>query len=143
MTDIYLIIKALHIIADIAWMAGMLYLPRLFVYHANSMIGSTQSDTFKIMERLLLNAIMFPAAVTSWFTGLFLAWQAGFFQSNWFIAKFIVVILMSTFHFLLAKFSKLFATDTNTHPAIFYRVINEIPTLLMIAIVFLVVVKPF
>ena len=143
MSNIYLIIKSLHIIADIAWMAGMLYLPRLFVYHANSTIGSTQSDTFKIMERRLLNAIMLPAAVTSWLTGLFLALQAGFFQSNWFISKFIVVILMSAIHVLLARFSKLFAEDRNTHPALFYRLINEVPTLLMIAIVFLVVVKPF
>ena len=143
MSNIYLIIKSLHIIADIAWMAGMLYLPRLFVYHASSTIGSTQSDTFKIMERRLLNAIMLPAAVTSWLTGLFLALQAGFFQSNWFISKLIVVILMSAIHVLLARYYKLFAADKNTHPALFYRLINEVPTLLMIAIVFLVVVKPF
>jgi putative membrane protein len=139
----YLWIKSLHVMAIISWMAGMLYLPRLFVYHADAAPGSDTSETFKIMERRLLFAIMTPAMVVAWITGLFLAAAAGFFMSPWFHAKLLFVSLMTVSHFVLAKYRRDFGLDRNAHPSRFYRVINEVPTLLMIFIVILVIVKPF
>jgi protoporphyrinogen IX oxidase len=136
-------IKALHIIAVIAWMAGMLYLPRLFVYHANAPIGSVQSETFKTMERRLLRAIMMPAMIVVWLTGLSLAWRSDFFAAPWLHAKLALVLAMSAFHGYLVGLARKFAADQNTKRARFYRFINEIPTLLMALIVILVVVKPF
>ena len=140
-----LYVKAFHVIAIIAWMAGLLYLPRLFVYHATSKEGSEQSETFKVMERLLLRYITTPAMLASWALGLILAfsgaidWSAG----GWFHAKLVLVLALSAFHGLLAVWTKDFALDRNTRPACFYRLANEIPTLLMIGIVILVVVRPF
>jgi putative membrane protein len=141
-------IKALHIIAVIAWMAGMLYLPRLFVYHCAAETGSVQSETFKVMERRLLRAIVNPAMIATWVFGLWLAWlgpdsRYGWFASGWLWAKIILVLGLSAVHGLLARWRKDFAQDRNRHSQKFYRIINEVPTLLMIVIVLLAVLKPF
>jgi len=143
MTTIYLWLKAVHIIAVIAWMAGMLYLPRLFVYHCTAEKGSVQSETFKIMERRLLRAIVNPAMVATWAFGLTLAWQGHWFASGWLQAKIALVVVLSAIHGFFARCVKAFATDANRHSQRFYRIINEVPTILMIAIVILAVVKPF
>lgn len=139
----YLWIKALHVIAIIAWMAGLLYLPRLFVYHCEAEKGSVQSETFKIMERRLLRAIMNPAMIVAWVAGLFLAWDANLWRDGWFMAKFACVCALSFVHHRLAKDVKLFAADANERPQRYYRILNEVPTLLMIGIVIFVIVKPF
>lgn len=137
-------IKAFHIIAVIAWMAGLLYLPRLFVYHAESAKGSQQSETFKVMERRLLKYITTPAMVVSWALGLYLAFSViDWTDDGWFHLKLVLVFLLSAYHGALAKWTKEFAADRNTHSSRFYRVANEIPTLLMIGIVILAVVRPF
>jgi putative membrane protein len=136
-------IKAFHVIALIAWMAAMLYLPRLFVYHAGLPPGSdVQSATFKVMERRLLKAIMTPAMIATWILGLTLAWMSGYYASPWLQAKFVLVLAMSGMHGFLARAVKDFAADRNTRQPTFYRVVNEVPTLLMIVIVILAVVKP-
>jgi putative membrane protein len=136
-------IKAGHVISLIAWMAGMLYLPRLFVYHASLPPGSeAQSSTFKVMERRLLKAIMNPAMIATWLFGLVLAWMSGFYASGWLQAKFVLVLAMSGIHGWLARMVKDFAADRNTRGHRFYRVLNEVPTLLMIGIVILAIVKP-
>ena len=136
-------IKAFHVIAAIAWMAGMLYLPRLFVYHADAEPGSKQSETFKVMERRLLKAIINPAMIATWALGLWLAWSAGWWASGWLHAKLALVLALSAIHGLFAKWTKDFAADRNRRPAKFYRWINELPTVLMIGIVILAIVKPF
>src|SRR5689334_12742602 len=136
-------IKALHVIAVISWMAGMLYLPRLFVYHCDAEIGSKQSETFKVMERRLLKAIINPAMIATWVLGLYLAWSGGWFTSGWFHAKLLLVLLMSGVHGFLTSRVRDFALDRNTRSEKFYKIINELPTVLMILIVILVVVKPF
>ncbi|MCJ8144427.1 protoporphyrinogen oxidase HemJ [Ancylobacter sp. A5.8] len=136
-------IKALHVIAVISWMAGMLYLPRLMVYHCSAEPGSVQSETFKVMERRLLKAIINPAMVVTWVAGLWMAWEAGWYTAPWFHAKIALVLAMSGFHGALSRWVKDFAADRNIRPARFYRIANEVPTLLMIAIVILVIVKPF
>ncbi|CAN5551078.1 protoporphyrinogen oxidase HemJ [soil metagenome] len=135
--------KALHVIAVIAWMAGMLYLPRLFVYHCEAAIGSVQSETFKVMERRLLKAIINPAMAVTWIVGLYLAWAGGWFTAGWFHAKLLLVILMSAVHGFLTGRVRDFALDRNTRSQKFYRYLNEVPTVLMIGIVILVIVKPF
>jgi putative membrane protein len=139
----YLWIKAFHIIAVISWMAGMLYLPRLFVYHCAAEPGSTQSETFKVMERRLLNFIMTPAMAVTWVLGLILMVQSHAMGAGWFHAKFALVIVMSGVHGRLSHSVKEFARDSNRHTPKFFRIVNEIPTLLMIFIVILAVVKPF
>jgi putative membrane protein len=139
----YNLVKAGHIIAVIAWMAGMLSLPRLFVYHTEAQKGSIQSETFKVMERRLLKAIINPAMGLTWIFGLLLAWSSGFYSQPWFHAKFLLVVILSGVHGWFSKLTKDFANDRNVRPAKFYRMINEIPTILMILIVILVVVKPF
>ncbi len=136
-------IKAIHLIAAIAWMAGMLYLPRLFVYHCEAEPGSAQSETFKIMERRLLRAIINPAMIATWVLGLWLVWSSEAWRAGWFQAKFVLVVILSTAHGLLARWRKDFAADRNRHSAKFFRVVNELPTLLLIGIVILAVVKPF
>jgi putative membrane protein len=136
-------IKALHVIAVISWMAGMLYLPRLFVYHCEAEIGSKQSETFKVMENRLLKVIINPAMIVTWLAGLYLAWAGHWYLSLWFYAKFFLVMLMSGLHGFLSRCVKDFAADRNTLDQKLYRIINEIPTVLMIAIVILVIVKPF
>jgi putative membrane protein len=136
-------IKAIHVIAVISWMAGMLYLPRLFVYHVGAERGSVQSETFKVMERRLLRAIINPAMTVTWAAGLWLAWHGFAFQGGWLHAKIAAVLLLSGVHGYLAGAVRRFAEDRNEKPARHWRIVNEIPTLLMIAIVVLVVVKPF
>jgi putative membrane protein len=136
-------IKAFHVIAVIAWMAGMLYLPRLFVYHCDAEVGSRESETFKMMEHRLLRYIINPAMIATWVLGLGLAWLGGFFTAGWLDAKLVMVLLLSGIHGMLSRWRRDFASDRNRHSQKFYRIINEIPTLLMIGIVILVVVKPF
>jgi protoporphyrinogen IX oxidase len=138
-------IKAFHIIAIIAWMAGLLYLPRLFVYHATTKKGSEQSATFKVMERRLLRYITTPAMVASWALGLMLAFSGAidWSRDGWFHVKLVLVLALSAYHGLLAKWTRDFALDRNTRSARFYRIANEIPTILMIFIVILAVVRPF
>jgi putative membrane protein len=136
-------IKALHVLAVISWMAGLLYLPRLFVYHCAAPVGTGQSETFKIMERRLLKAIMTPAMIVAWLSGLYLAWVAGFWSSPWFLVKFAAVIAMSGAHGFLASCVRLFAADRNTRDHRFYRVVNEVPTALMVLVVIMVIVKPW
>jgi putative membrane protein len=138
-------IKAFHVIAIIAWMAGLLYLPRLFVYHATSKVGSEQSETFKVMERRLLRVITTPAMAASWLFGLILAFSGAidWSRDGWFHLKLILVLALSAYHGLLVVWTKDFAMDRNTRSARFYRIANEIPTVLMILIVILVVVRPF
>jgi len=140
---LYLWIKALHVIAIIAWMAGMLYLPRLFVYHCDTRKGSPQSETFKVMERRLLKAIMNPAMIATWIFGLWLAIEGSWFRSGWLHGKLALVIAMSGVHGFYARWVKDFAADRNVRPARFYRIWNEVPTVLLIGIVILVIVKPF
>jgi protoporphyrinogen IX oxidase len=136
-------LKAAHVIAVISWMAGLLYLPRLFVYHCAEDRGSKQARTFEVMERRLLRAIMNPAMIVVWITGPLLAWQAGMFRDGWLMAKLILVVLLTGYHHVLGRWRKDFAADRNRHDARFYRLMNEVPTLLMVGIVVLVVVKPF
>ncbi|MDP2411673.1 MAG: protoporphyrinogen oxidase HemJ [Pseudolabrys sp.] len=139
----YLTLKALHIIAVISWMAGMLYLPRLFVYHAAAAKGSEQSETFKVMEHRLLRYIMTPAMAVTWVLGLWLVWETGAHAFGWFYAKLALVLGMSAMHGKLAAWTAEFGRDANVRPAKFYRMINEVPTVLMVLIVLLAVIKPF
>ena len=136
-------LKAFHVIAVIAWMAGMLYLPRLFVYHCEAEPGSRQSETFKVMERRLLNAIINPAMAVTWILGLALVWLGGWHKAPWLWGKFLLVILLSALHGQFVRWVKDFAQDRNQRSQKFYRWINEVPTVLMILIVILVIVKPF
>ena len=141
--EAYLWVKALHIIAVIAWMAGMLYLPRLYVYHCEAELGSQQSETFKVMERRLLRAIINPAMIVSWVLGLAMAAHLDAWSEGWFLAKFACAVAMSAYHMVLARWVWVFAEDRNTRSARFYRVANEAPTPFLVAIVILVIVKPF
>jgi protoporphyrinogen IX oxidase len=143
MESLALWIKALHVLAVISWMAGLLYLPRLFVYHAESEPGSKASETFKAMERRLLKGIMNPAMIVTWATGLYIAYALSYFRAPWLHAKLGLVLLLSAFHGYLVGRVRAFAEDRNANSSRFYRVINEAPTVLMIGIVVLVVVKPF
>ncbi len=140
---LYLWLKALHIIAVIAWMAALLYLPRLMVYHCEAEPGSKQSETFKVMERRLLRFIANPAMIASWLFGIALLFEGASYRAGWMQAKFVLVLALSALHGLNAKWTKDFAADRNRRPARFYRIMNEVPTLLMIGIVILVIVKPF
>ena len=140
---LYAWLKAFHLIAAIAWMAGMLYLPRLFVYHCGAEPGSPQSETFKRMERRLLKAIINPAMIATWVLGLWLAWSGGWLMAGWFHAKLVLVVILSGVHGLFARWLKDFAADRNRHTATFYRLVNEVPTVLMIGIVIFAIVKPF
>lgn len=139
----YLWIKALHVIAIISWMAGMLYLPRLFIYHCDAPQGSVQSETFKVMERRLFRFIINPAMVLSWVLGLWLGYVGGHFQSGWFHAKLALALLLSGVHGYFSAAVRRFAEDRNDKPPRFWRIVNEVPTILMIGIVILVIVKPF
>ena len=136
-------LKSLHVIAVIAWFAGLFYLPRLFVYHAGAAPGSELSETLKVMERRLLRLIMNPAMIVVWVTGPWLAWWQGVYTDGWFLAKFALVVLLTGFHHALALWRKAFAGDRNTRSERFYRIANEVPTVLLIGIVILVIVKPF
>ncbi len=143
MSNPYLWLKVLHILAVISWMAGMLYLPRLFVYHVEAPHGSGQAQTFVTMERRLMRAIMLPALLVTWITGLTLAVQAGFLHAGWFHTKFALVIALSALHGYFAKISKDLAEDRNRRGSRFFRIVNEVPAILMAGIVILVVFKPF
>jgi len=136
-------LKAVHVIAVVAWFAGLFYLPRLYVYHAEAQPGSELSATFKVMEVRLLRIIMNPAMIAVWVTGPWLAWWQGAYMDGWLQAKFVLVALLTWYHHLLGRWRKDFAADANRHPARFYRIANEVPTLLLVGIVILVVVKPF
>lgn len=138
-------VKALHVISVIAWMAGLLYLPRLFVYHADAEIGSKQSETFKVMERRLLRAITTPAMIATWVFGLWMVigFQAVSFTEGWVWVKAVLVIALSGYHGLLVRHWRAFAADRNDKPSRYFRMINEVPTLLMIGIVIAVIVRPF
>lgn len=136
-------VKAFHVVFVISWMAGMLYLPRLMVYHCDAPMGSIQSETFKIMERRLLRGIINPAMTLTWILGLFLAWYVYGFKGGWLHAKLLLVFIMSGIHGYLVGRVRAFAEDRNDKPARFYRIINEVPALLMVLIVILVIVKPF
>jgi putative membrane protein len=141
--NLYLWIKALHIIAVISWMAGLFYLPRLFIYHTDAERGSVQSETFKVMERRLLRAIMNPAMMLTWIFGLYLAWSVYDFQGGWLHAKIGLVVVLTGVHMYFSRAVRVFARDENRHTARFWRFLNEAPTVLMILIVILVVVKPY
>ena len=141
----FLWVKALHVISVVAWMAGMLYLPRLFVYHADAEPGSDKSETFKVMERRLLRAIVNPAMIATFAFGIamLLALDPSVWSEGWLWTKLVLVICMAGLHGLYAHWRKVFERDANTRPARFYRLWNEAPTVLLIAIVILVIVKPF
>jgi protoporphyrinogen IX oxidase len=136
-------VKAFHIIAVIAWMAGMLYLPRLFVYHCDARSGSQQSETFKVMEQRLLKLIINPAMLATWALGLWLGSSGGWIAAGWLQAKILLVLLLSGLHGFMMRWVRDFAHDRNRHSSRFYRIINEVPTVLMVATVVLAVVKPF
>jgi putative membrane protein len=140
---LYLSIKALHVLAVMSWMAGLLYLPRLFVYHAGVGPTSEQARLFEVMEFRLHRYIMTPALIVSWITGLYLVISAGFFVAPWLHGKLLLVVAMTGVHGYLGVLRKAFAAGSNQHSGRFYRILNEVPTLLMIGIVVLVVVKPF
>ncbi|WP_119270734.1 protoporphyrinogen oxidase HemJ [Taklimakanibacter deserti] len=140
----YLWLKAFHIIAVTAWMAGLFYLPRLMVYHRRTAVGGESSEIFKVMERRLLKAIMLPAMILSWILGLSLIWVTDAFASLslWLVVKLVAVVAMTAFHFWLAQFVGAFAEDERPRDERFFRIINEIPTVLLIVIVIMAVVKP-
>jgi putative membrane protein len=142
-SNIYPWLKAFHVIAVMAWMAGMLYLPRLFVYHCEAEPGSRQSETFKVMERRLLRAIINPAMIASWVLGLWMVYDGGLISAHWLQSKLLLVVALSGIHGLLARWTGDFAADRNRHTQRFYRIVNEIPAVLMIGIVIMAVIKPF
>ena len=142
-SNLYLWFKAVHVIAVIAWMAGMLYLPRLFVYHWPTEPGSAQSETFKVMEHRLLTIIINPAMVITWGLGLWLAYAGGFIDAGWLHAKFALVVILSALHGFNVRWVRALAADRRPHSQKFFRMINEVPALLLIGIVVLVIVKPF
>lgn len=134
----------MHLLSLIAWMAGLFYLPRLFVYHADAPVGERQSETFKVMERRLMAAIMRPAMYSTWIFGLWLGYEGGWFSgARWLYVKLLAVGGLTVFHYQLDAWRKDFAADGNRHSSTFYRAMNELPTLLLIVIVILVVLKPF
>ena len=141
--NLYLLFKSLHLIATISWMAGLLYLPRIFVYHAEADHDS-QKKVFKIMERKLYNYIMMPAMLLSWLFGILLIHSLGFsiFLELWMKVKIISVIILTYYHFTLGKFLNDFAINSNKRSSKFFRVFNEIPTIILIVVIFVVIFKP-
>ena len=141
--NFYLLYKSLHLISVISWMAGLLYLPRIFVYHSETK-EDTQSETFKIMERKLYNYIMMPAMILSWVFGVLLIHSLGFsiFLELWMQIKTAAILLLTHYHFYLGKYLRMFALNNNNKSSKFFRIINEVPTVLLIVIVFVVVFKP-
>ncbi|MEO0546596.1 MAG: protoporphyrinogen oxidase HemJ [Pseudomonadota bacterium] len=135
-------VKSLHVISVIAWMAGLLYLPRLFIYHTDAEAGSVQSETFKVMERRLMKAIMTPAMIATWVFGLWIATLYEVWNEPWFWVKFICVIVMSGIHMSYAKDLKAFAIDGNSKSQKYFRIMNEVPAVLMVVAVIMVIVKP-
>jgi len=142
--NIYLTLKALHLIAVISWMAGLLYLPRIFVYHVENKNDQNTSDIFKVMEKKLYFYIMMPAMILSWVLGLLLISSIGFDQmaNKWLQIKLILVLILSIYHLFLGTCLKKFSIDKNTYSSKFYRIFNEVPTILLILIVFIVIFKP-
>ena len=142
--NLYLTFKALHLISVVSWMAGLLYLPRIFVYHTENINQKETSEVFKVMERRLFNYIMMPAMILSWIFGILLIGSLGIqvFNELWFVLKGILVLILSHYHFYLGKCVRMFANDQNTKTSKFFRIINEVPTILLIFIVFAVVFKP-
>jgi len=140
----YLLFKALHLIAIISWMAGLLYLPRIFVYHSETLNNEDKNNTFKIMERRLFLYIMNPSMILSWVFGLLLLHSIGLnsLKEFWLITKLILVVSLTFYHFFLFKCLRRFSENNNTHSSRFFRIINEVPTILLIAIIFIVVFKP-
>ena len=136
-------ITAAHVISVIAWMAALLYLPRLFVYHSDAAVGSDMSETMKVMERRLMKAIMTPAMIATWVFGLWAASLLHVWGDTWFLIKFACVLIITGMHMANAKWLRAFANDQNTNSQKFYRIVNEVPAVLMIAIVVMVIVKPF
>ncbi len=136
-------IKVLHILAVISWMAGFLYLPRLFVYHCDAEIGSIQSETFKVMERRLLRGIMNPAMIIAWGAGLYLLIEGGWISEGWMQVKLLSLIFLTILHMVVSKWRKNFEIDANTKSPKFYRIANEVPAVLMVIIVIMVIIKPF
>ena len=134
---------ALHVVAVISWMAGLLYMPRLFIYHCDASPGSEQSETFKVMEQRLLKVIMNPAMMVTWLLGLYLAWDVFRFQGGWLHAKITLVVILTIVHVLFSRAVRTFAEDGPRKSPRYWRMMNELPTVLMIAIVILVIVKPF
>ena len=139
----YLWLKALHVLSIIAWMVGMLYLPRLYVYHVEAGLGTAMAKTFEVMERRLQKAIMLPAMLVAWATGLLLAYEGGWFRWPWLHGKLLLVVILTGIHGYLAAERKRLATGRSTRSTTFFRIVNEIPTVLLIGIVILVIVKPF
>jgi len=145
LSEAYPWIKSLHIVSIVAWMAGLLYLPRLYVYHSMAPVESDRSETFKVMERRLLRGIMTPAMLATWVFGLLLAATPGVvdWRTDWIWIKLALVVGLTVFHIALARWCRKFSVDQNCHSTRFFRLVNELPTLALIAIVILVVVKPF
>lgn len=143
LAEYYLWIKAAHVIAAISWMVGFLYLPRLFVYHAAAIPGSAQAQTFKVMERRLLKQIMTPAMIATWLFGLLMVFSGAVNLEGWFWVKLVLVIALSGFHGACESWRKAFLVDGNTRPQRFYRIVNEVPAVLMVGVVIMVIVKPF
>ena len=143
--NIYLLFKSLHLISVIFWMAGLLYLPRIFVYHSEKKDHQNTSEIFKTMEKKLFNYIMMPAMILTWLFGLLLVSSLGFlvFLEFWMQAKVVFVLLLTFYHFYLGRCVKYFSINQNLNPSKFYRTINEVPTILLILIVFIVIFKPF
>ncbi|WMS44276.1 protoporphyrinogen oxidase HemJ [Acuticoccus sp. MNP-M23] len=139
----YLWIKALHVLAIISWMAALLYLPRLMVYHTKAETGSVQSETFKTMERRLLRGIALPSMVVAWATGLTIATMSGAWSQPWFHLKLAAVIVITAMHMANAAWVRGFRNDANTHSEKFYRIMNEVPAVFMVVVVVAVIVKPF
>jgi protoporphyrinogen IX oxidase len=141
--NFYLLFKSLHLIAVISWMAGLLYLPRIFVYHSESSHDS-QKQVFKTMERRLYNYIMMPAMLLSWLFGILLIYSLGFniFKELWMQIKIVSVLILTHYHFILGRYLQDFATNSNRKSSRFYRIINEVPTIILIVVVFVVVFKP-
>jgi putative membrane protein len=142
---LYLWIKALHVISLIAWMAALFYLPRLYVYHCQVPAGSVESERFKVMERRLLKQIMTPAMIATWVFGILLVLTPGIISwtEGWWYVKLVSVIMLTGFHGAMSKWRKDFLNDRNRRPERFYRIANEVPTVLMFVIVIMVIVKPF
>jgi putative membrane protein len=146
LTPFYLWVKALHVISMIAWMAGMFYLPRLYVYHTMLAPGTTESERFKVMERRLLKQIINPAMISTWLFGTLLVLTPGVVDwagDGWWHVKFTMVLLMSGFHGAMSKWRREFLEDRNRRSHKYYRIANEVPTILMLVIVIMVIVKPF
>jgi putative membrane protein len=141
--NFYLLFKSLHLIAVISWMAGLLYLPRIFVYHSEASHES-QKQVFKTMERKLYNYIMMPAMLLSWLFGVLLIYSLGFdiFKEFWMQIKIVSVLILTHYHFMLGRYLQEFATDNNHKSSKFFRIINEVPTIILIVVVFVVVFKP-